>query len=334
MKVQASWSTFQRARLKLTAWYMLMFAVMIAVFTYLTLDAKNSTYVRVYQVVKSGTPNGSPQVQEFSDRFEEFNKRFKERLIIFDAGLLLVSGYLSYFLSGKTLKPIRRMVEEQQAFASDVSHSLRTPLTTINLELEGYLRAHPKMTLELKGVLLSVQEEIFSMSALVSGMLTLVRSETDAFKAGFKPVKLDDVLTVVVGKMKPLAECKNQELVISKIQPVTIMGNGDSLRQIIYILLENAIKYSGPKSRIELSVFKQKQMVKIIVNDNGKGIPHHDLPHIFDRYYRGKQKTHGTGLGLAIAQKLVVQHDGNIKVRSKAGEGTTFTVNLPITTDS
>jgi signal transduction histidine kinase len=323
-------SPFQLARVKLTGWYMLMFVSLIGIFTYLTLDAKSSTYVRVYQVIKTGQPNDSPQLVEFQDKYAEFNRRFKERLLMFDCLLIGASGYLSYFLSGKTLKPIREMLTEQQAFASDVSHSLRTPLTTINLELAAYTRGHKRINPDMRTLLNSIQEEVFSMTQLVSGMLALVRSGTDSFKTKFSPVKLDDLLDAVSLKMKPLAAAKSQKINVADLKPITVMGNVDSLKQLLYILLDNAIKYSGSGSLINIGMDKKPRRVNIWITDNGKGIPAHDLPHIFNRYYRADQKTKGTGLGLAIAQKLITHHGGTIKVKSKLGMGTTFIISLPL----
>jgi two-component system, OmpR family, sensor histidine kinase CiaH len=325
-----SLSPFQLARIKLTGWYMLMFIGLIGVFTYLTLDAKKSTYVRVYQVIQTGQPSDSPQLVEFKDKYAEFNRRFKERLIIFDCLLIGASGYLSYFLSGKTLKPIKEMLSEQQAFASDVSHSLRTPLTTIGLELEAYSRSHTNINQEMRSLLNSIQEEVFSMNQLVSGMLALVRSGTDSFKTKFAPLKIDDLLSSMSLKMKPLAKAKDQEIKLTSLKPLSILGNSDSLRQVLYILLDNAIKYSGSGSLIRIGMDKKIKSVNLWISDNGKGIPTRDLPHIFNRYYRADQKTKGTGLGLAIAQKLITHHGGTIKVKSKIGVGTTFTIILPI----
>ena len=319
---------FQRARLRLTGWYMLMFSGLIAGFTYLTLDAKNSAYVRVYQVINTGSP-GSPQVQEFSDKYAEFNQRFKERLILFDLALLVIGGYLAYGLSGKTLQPIQKMVEEQVAFAADVSHSLRTPLTTISLEIEAYKRFRHKLPKELGNLLQSIQDEVFSVTQLVSGMLTLVRTQTDEFKTNFKQVRLHELVAEVVAKMIPLAQAKKQTIKIQQLNKTEIRGNGDSLKQVLYIILDNAIKYSGAGGRISVLLVKQKSLIRLQVADTGRGIAKKDLKKIFERYYRADKQTKGTGLGLAIATKLVAQHEGQIQVKSRVGEGTTFTITLP-----
>jgi signal transduction histidine kinase len=322
-------SPFQQARIKLTMWYVIMFTILIGIFTYLTLQAKQSAYIRVYQVVNTGSP-GSKQVQEFSDTFEKFNQTFRERLLGFDVGLFVVSTWLAYVLSGKTLQPIKNMLNEQQTFAADVSHSLRTPLSTISLELEAYERSQKRISLETKALLNSIKEEVFSMTQLTSGMLALVRSGTDAYKTKFTEVKLNQLMEAVVQKMNPLAQAKNQNLSKELGDEATVWGNSDSLRQVFYILLDNAVKYSGCNSTITTSIIKHRSLVNVIIKDNGRGIPTKDLPHIFNRFYRADKKTKGTGLGLAIAAKLVVQHEGQIKVKSQENQGTSFTLTFPL----
>jgi signal transduction histidine kinase len=322
-------SPFQQARIKLTMWYVIMFTILIGIFTYLTLQAKQSAYIRVYQVVNTGSP-GSKQVQEFSDTFEKFNQTFRERLLGFDVGLFVVSTWLAYVLSGKTLQPIKNMLNEQQTFAADVSHSLRTPLSTISLELEAYERSQKRISLETKALLNSIKEEVFSMTQLTSGMLALVRSGTDAYKTKFTEVKLNQLMEAVVQKMSPLAHAKNQNLSKELGDEATVWGNSDSLRQVFYILLDNAVKYSGCHSTITTSIIKHRSLVNVIIKDNGRGIPTKDLPHIFNRFYRADKKTKGTGLGLSIAAKLVAQHEGQIKVKSQENRGTSFTLTFPL----
>ncbi len=328
MKRQAI-SPFKQARIKLTAGYMVMFVGLIGVFTYLTLEAKQSTYVRVYQVISAPAP-GSPQVKEFSDIYAEYNQRFQRRLILFDLVLIILATYASYALSGLTLKPIQKMIDEQQAFAADISHSLRTPLTTINLEIEGYKRSSKAVKPDLKLLLNSIQDELFSMSQLISGMLTLVRSESDKFQQKFINVKLDQIAENVVLRMSPLAKAKKQQLnLIKPKDEIEIRGNSDSLRQVLFILLDNAIKYSHTGGEISLTLKQSTSTVKIQVKDNGQGIKNEDRLHLFSRYYRGNSQTKGTGLGLYIAHKLITLHQGKIEVVSRINRGTTFLITLP-----
>lgn len=321
-------TAFQKARWKLTGWYVIIWLLLIIVFTYLTLDAKQSAYVRVYTVIDSAQPGGQ-QVKEFSDTFAEFNQRFKERLLLFDLVLLVSGSYLAYFLSGKTLQPIEEMVTEQAAFAADVSHGLRTPLTTINLELEGYQRSQKNVPQDLADLFISIQEEVLSMTYLVEGLLALVRTGTDPLKTHFSVVDIKEMVTKVSKRMQPIAKAKGHRLISGKIPQAQVKGNSENLKQVLVILIDNAIKYSGHGSQISIEVYKTPQEVMIKVKDTGKGIPKTELPHIFTRYYRGKHKTKGTGLGLSIVQKIIEAHGGKITVASQEGTGTTFTLYLP-----
>lgn len=322
-------SPFQQARWKLTLWYVGLWTLLIVGFTYLTLDAKRSTFVRVYRIVDSAQPGGK-QVQEFADTFAEYNRRFQERLVLFDLFLFLGGAWIAYWLSGKTLQPIEAMVEEQSAFAADVSHGLRTPLTTINLELEAYSRSHLNTSKGTRSLLVSIQEEVFSMTYLVEGLLALVRTRTDPLRTPFLPVSLNEVVINAGKRMLPIAQAKGQELTVEAKVKVNVLGNAEHLLQVIVILIDNAIKYSGLKRQIKVKVVKQLSFAQVVVADNGIGIPKGELAHIFKRYYRGKQKTKGTGLGLAIAQKIVDAHGGTIRVKSIQGSGTTFTISLPV----
>ena len=316
--------------MKLTAWYLLLFTILIAIFTYLTFEAKQSAFVRVYTVINTGAP-GSAQVKEFTNKFDEFNHRFQQRIYLFDAGLLIAGGFLAYFLSGKTLAPIQTMLEEQQAFAGDVSHSLRTPLTTMSVELETYRRTHKNIPPELNSLFNSLQEEMLSMTALIGGLLALVRSGTDPLKSRFTAVDLVDVVERVVQRMSPLLKTKHQRLTVKVPKEAMVRGESDQLKQVVMILVDNAIKYSGDKALIGIYLKKGRQTTTLTISDTGRGIAPKDLPYIFHRYYRGKTATKGSGLGLAIAAKIIGHHNGTIKAKSTLGKGSAFTVTLPLT---
>lgn len=322
----------QKARWQLTLWYMAILTGFIIVFTYLVLDAKTSSYVRVYNVIDSYAP-GSPQVVEFADQFELFNQRFKQRLFLFDMGMLFAAALLSYFLSGKTLEPIRKMMREQSSFVTDVSHGLRTPLTTMHIEVESLLRTGKRVNKDVKKTLMSMQEEIVHMTNIVGGLLALVRSGKDPMKLDFVPVDLSEVVEKTVEQLESLAVEKRQQLKVLRNDQVEVMGNSDQLRQVAVVLLDNAIKYSGSGSCIDIQVEKHKSMAKLTVKDSGMGMSEEDLEKAFDRFYRGKHKDQpkGSGLGLAIAQKIVDHHDGSIRIVSNPGKGSTFVVTLPRT---
>ena len=218
----------------------------------------------------------------------------------------------------------------QRRFVADASHELRTPLTTIrgNASLLGQ---YPQVTPEdRKAAMAQIGQEAERMSRLVDGLLTLARA--DAGQAlEFQPVALGQLVEDVVFQARTLSG--GNHLIESEIGPVgAIWGNADSLRQLILILMENAIKYTHPGGQIKVSLEEDAGKAVLSVSDNGAGIAAQDLPHIFERFYRAdrSRKTGGTGLGLSIAKWIVEQHEAEVQVTSTLGQGSTFTVGFPL----
>jgi signal transduction histidine kinase len=168
------------------------------------------------------------------------------------------------------------------------------------------------------------------MQRLSNYLLELNRYGNTDFRLEVEKIDLAGVVGEVVKKIKPVAD-KNKIKIITKLKKVTVKGNTDALSELSRILIENAIKYSGNSKSIEV---KTKRGGVFEVKDFGIGIPEADIPHIFDRFYRGessrsKEKVDGYGLGLSIAKSIVDKLGGKIKVDSKLGEGTTFSVQIP-----
>ncbi|HZA23976.1 MAG TPA: ATP-binding protein [Dehalococcoidia bacterium] len=218
----------------------------------------------------------------------------------------------------------------QRRFVADASHELRTPLTTIRSNA-GLLSQYPQVTPEdRQAAMAQIGQEAERMSRLVDGLLTLARADAGQ-GLEFQPMALTPVVEDVVSQARILSG--GQHLIESKIEPVSpICGHTDSLRQLVLILLENAIKYTQPEGRIEVGLEEDAGLAVLRVADNGIGISPEDLPHIFERFYRAddSRKAGGTGLGLPIAQWIVEQHGADIDVISTFGQGTTFTVGFPL----
>lgn len=322
---------FQVARIKLTLWYFLGFALLVVFFTFLTFNAKQSAFFRVYTVVNTNSPN-SPQVVELNNKLGEFNARFQQRVIIFDVVILIIATFVSYFLSGKTLEPIQKMMEEQNHFAADVSHSLRTPLTTIGLEIEAFMRASKPKSPTVK-LLTSIKEEVLHMTHITQGLLTLVRTQNHQ-TAPTEKINLSELVTKTTDQMRPII-INHQQSITTKTQTkkqIIVNGNLDQIKQVIIILLENAIKYNKPKGKIAVSLKAQPQKAVIEITDSGLGIDKKEIPLITQRFYRASNQktTKGTGLGLSIAQKIISSHNGSFAIKSKLGKGTSCTVFLPL----
>lgn len=324
--------TFFQARYRLTRWYVFILGLLIVIFTYMVFQAKESAFVRVYTVVSSYNQEQKKLV-ELKDTYEEFNQRFKQRVLFFDGVLLLVAAAGAWWLSGKTLSPIQTMMEEQASFAGDVSHGLRTPLTSMQLQLEAYRRTQKKMPNKMASLVNDFTQELTHMTRIVEGVLALSRSANRSLtRAEETQINLNELLTRAYTNTKPLAEAKKHtlELKLSK-KTVTVWGNADQILQVIIVLIDNAIKYTPEGGTIGMSLKPGLKQAIISVTDSGEGIPKKEQKKIFETYYRGKQKTKikGAGLGLAIAHKIVTQNGGSITVTHHQPKGACFRVKLP-----
>jgi signal transduction histidine kinase len=217
----------------------------------------------------------------------------------------------------------------QRRFVADASHELRTPLTTIRSNA-SLLSQYPQVTSEdRKAAITQISQEAERMSRLVTDLLTLARADA-GLGLKFQPVALEPVIQDVLSQSRSLNG--GNHIIESRIEPVgPVWGDPDSLRQLVLILMENATKYTRPEGQIRVGLKQSAGWTILTVADNGAGIAVEDLPHIFQRFYRAdrSRKTGGTGLGLSIAQWIVEQHGATIRVASKPGQGSTFTVSFP-----
>jgi two-component system OmpR family sensor kinase len=223
---------------------------------------------------------------------------------------------------------VERALEAQRRFIADASHELRTPLTTIRGNA-SLLCQFPEVTAEDRAAALAqIRQEADRMSRLVQQLLFLARADAGQ-QLPQVPVALGPLVEEVSAQARVLA--RGQQLWMQINQPAEVSGDPDALRQLVWILLDNAIKYTPSSGRINVQVTSNEGPVRLRVADTGIGISEEDLPHIFERFYRADRgrKAGGTGLGLAIARSIVEQHGGTIQVESAPGQGSTFLVQLP-----
>jgi two-component system, OmpR family, sensor kinase len=228
------------------------------------------------------------------------------------------------------LASLDQAARAQQRFVADASHELRAPLTAIQGNLE-ILERQPEMPdAERTEVLREVKGEAFRLTRLVADLLALARADAGvAIRRA--PVDLDVVVLETFQTARQLAH--GQTLALDPFEPVQVRGDEDRLRQLILVLLDNAIKYTPADGAITLGLSLRGNSAEIVVRDTGVGIANSDLPHIFERFYRADpargRDPGGTGLGLPIARWIVEQHGGLIVMQSEPGHGTTVTVQLP-----
>jgi signal transduction histidine kinase len=265
-------------------------------------------------------------------QLDESRVRLKIRLVLFNLGTLAIGGGLSYMLARRTLEPIEEAMEAQGRFISDASHELRTPLTAMQTQVEVGLR-NPKLKLpEAKELLKSTLEEVGKLRDLSNGLLRLTRSNGKDMPK--QPVDLAKVASESINQLETAAKVKDISI-DNKVEKVVVLGDHQSLKELVVILLDNALKYSNENTAITLSAAQTPKQAILQVTDQGRGIKALDLEHIFERFYRAdtsrsKERVEGYGLGLSIAMKIVEAHQGSIEASSKLGEGSTFTVKFPL----
>lgn len=253
----------------------------------------------------------------------------RSNLIFFNVFVLLAGGGISYFLAKRTIRPIEDALESQKRFTADASHELRTPLTAMQTEIEVALRDPKLKPAEARALLGSNLDEVVRIRGLVDALLSLARQGgVDKQSA----VPIDEVIDTAIARVKKLAQAKRITFV-TELAPMRVSLDPASIEEVLVILLDNAVKYSPEKTTVLVRLRQARERVCIEVIDQGIGIDAVDLPHVFERFYRGdksrtKQGVEGFGLGLSIAKQIVDAHKGTISVQSKPGK-TTFRVILP-----
>jgi two-component system, OmpR family, sensor kinase len=217
---------------------------------------------------------------------------------------------------------------QQQRFVGDVSHELRTPLTTIrgNAELLAAGETDPAEQLV---AIAQIRHETERLSRLVDELLVLARADAvEAFAP--RPVELDEVLMETFAELQGVA---GRRLRVSAIDAVTVAGERDRLKQLVLVVLDNALRYT-PEGSVDVSIADDGRDAVLRVEDDGVGIALSELPHIFERFYRGdaarRIDASGSGLGLPIARWIAERHGGDIRVESRPSRGTLVTVRFPL----
>jgi heavy metal sensor kinase len=228
----------------------------------------------------------------------------------------------------------------QRRFIADASHEMRTPLTAIRGNTDVLLRQATLDELPTRADLIDaledVRRETGRMGRLLQDLLTLARADAPESDPSVRlqPVDVTDVARDAVHTAQAIVN--GQQIELNAVGPVMVGANPDHLQQLLLILLENAVRHTPPGGTIRVAVHHIGDHARIQVQDTGEGIAPQHLPHIFERFYRAdadRARTRnrgGTGLGLAIAQAIVRSYDGEITAASAIGEGTTFTVTLPL----
>jgi signal transduction histidine kinase len=250
--------------------------------------------------------------------------------------LLAASGVGAAY-ARRALVPIRRsLIDQREAlrrqreFAADASHELRTPLTVIRASVDDLGRHASEPVASVGSALTDIRDEVDHLTAMVDDLLLLARSDSGAVALERVPVDLGDVASTAAAALSRPATERGVEVLVDPA-PADLLGDPSRLRQLVMILIDNAIRHSPSGGRVLIRVRTEGPDATLVVDDEGPGIRNEDLPRVFDRFYRAAGAPGGgTGLGLAIAAWIVERHDGRIEAANRPERGARFTVRIPI----
>ncbi|MCM1039635.1 MAG: ATP-binding protein [Roseburia sp.] len=235
----------------------------------------------------------------------------------------------------QVLSRMKVLDDSRQEFVSNVSHELKTPITSIKV-LADSLRGQEDVPIEVyQEFMEDIATEIDREDKIINDLLALIKLERTNSDLNISQVDINMLVEFIMKRLRPIAIKKDIELVYESIRPVTAAVDEVKITLVITNLLENAIKYNKKHGWVKVTLDADYQFFTVEVADSGIGIPAESIDHIYERFYR-VDKSHskeieGTGLGLAITRSAILMHRGSIKVVSEEGEGTTFTVKIPLT---
>jgi signal transduction histidine kinase len=259
--------------------------------------------------------------------------QFLEGLLIIGSAGILVLGVGSWWLAGKMLASAQKAWDNQQLFIANASHELRAPLTLIRAGSDAALRKST-VNSSTRNLLQDVVSEVDHMNHLVEDLLLLSRLDIGQLKMKNEDVRLNELADEIQRQFQPVSEEKS---VVFSVQAdeVKIRGDMIRLRQVILILLDNALRHTPGGGNIQLAIRNQDNHAVISVSDSGEGIPQKHQAHVFERFYqvesdRREGNSGSSGLGLSIAKSIVENQGGKISIQSEIGKGTMVNCVFPV----
>ena len=290
--------------------------------------------------VATDTPDGRQYVtQIIQDRTAEQETLDSLLQVLIGGGVLalVLASILGAAYATRALVPIRaslgaqrEALRRQREFAADASHELRTPLTIVRSSVED-LRLHEHQPVADVGTALDdIDAEVGHLTSLVEDLLLLARSDSGALDLTLQPVELGDIAADAAFAMMSPAAARGVRIEVDP-EPVMVTGDPVRLRQVVTILVDNAVRHSPDGGEVRVRVRRERSSAQLVVEDQGPGVRPDDLAHVFDRFWRAQNSPGGgTGLGLAIAATIVTRMGGRIGVADRSSGGAVFTVELPV----
>jgi len=329
---------FKSATIKLTLWYVFIVMILCLIFSGVLYHFSNNELAeglhKQYQELVPNDHDSDDYLTRTKAEIAEQSHNLLVNLIYFNVVVLLGAGLGSYVFARNTLKPIKRAHQSQLRFTADASHELRTPLTSMKADTEATLMRYSDSVPQLRRALAENLTDIQKLDKLTNQLLEISKLDS-RHPISKEIVDIEEVIKLVMNSFNRKTKTSTINVDIQSTG-YYILANEQSIRQLLTIVLDNAVKYSPSKGRVQVSVVKQSKHVLLTVRDNGIGIPKDDLPHIFERFYRSKnastskRKITGYGLGLPLAKDIVELYGGTIRIDSKENVSTTVTISLPL----
>ncbi len=320
---------FESATLKLTSWYLLIIMVISLIFSILVYQSSYNELNTRFQQLGSYMPSNRFRALREA-QIEQAGNNLLTALLYINCLVLGTGGVASYLMARRTLRPIQEAHEAESRFVSDASHELRTPLAAMKTEIEVALRDKNITAAHMRELLESNLEEVNKLTRLSQTLLDL--SKLNFAKLTHERLPLN---TIVKDVVKRYSKTTDRIKLKQWGRALMVSAHQSSIEDLFNILIDNALKYSPPGSKVTIKLSKRYGKACFEIINSGQGISSTDLPHIFDRFYRAdnartnKDKS-SFGLGLSLAKTIVELHRGELSATSAPHAATTFTVLLPL----
>jgi signal transduction histidine kinase len=273
---------------------------------------------------------------ELEDRYAPLIAAFGAAAIV--ALVLVAAG--GWFLARQTTAPVERAIEHMRRFMADAAHELRTPITVVRSRAEIALQREREPG-DYARALRGIEQEAIRLGRIVEDLLMLARADTGERPIERQRVFLDDITLDAADAARSVAERKHVMLVVDSFEEAAVLGDADLLRQLVMILLDNAVKFTEPNGSVRVGVSAVAGRATLTVRDTGVGITSGELQHVFERFYRSDlsrsrgasrdtSSSTGAGLGLSIAQWIADEHGASIEIESQPRQGTAVVVQFPV----
>lgn len=285
-----------------------------------------------YGYFKDNTQKGFKiAIMSRQTQIDVLNNLLKVFITIGSVSLILLL-LISIYLTNRTIKPIKEAFEKQKQFIANASHELKTPLAIIKTN-NSLVLSNKSATVESQGKWLNyIDNQIERMSELLDEMLTLAKLDTNKELKEFAEFDFSKLVNSILLTFEAVIFENRIELEANILKDIKLKGDKESIKRVVIILLDNAIKYTNKNGKINVDLVQEKNKIKLKVNNTGEGINKEDLEKIFERFYRvdssRARETGGYGLGLSIAKSIVDSHKGKIYAESNLGKDTTFIIEM------